>query len=86
MVLLSAFLEHTHMSNDTLEIQRRQQFGAAIARIRKDKHISQEQLALMAGIDRSYMGRIERGEQSISLDKIWSIADALNINPALLFM
>ena len=43
--------------------------------------MSQEQLALKSGTDRSYMGRIERGEQSLTLDKMWDIADALDTDP-----
>jgi transcriptional regulator with XRE-family HTH domain len=42
-------------------------------------------LALASGIDRSYMGRIERGEQSISVDKMLDISEALSIKPEELF-
>lgn len=31
------------------------------------------------------MGRIERGEQSVSLDKIWDICEALNTTPEQIF-
>lgn len=37
--------------------------------MRKDKGISQDKLALAADIDRSYVGRIERGEVNITLEK-----------------
>jgi len=40
-------------------------------------HISQERLALLAGIDRSYMSRIERGIVSITLQKAYVIAQTL---------
>lgn len=73
------------MDNDARQMERRRQFGSAVAQARRSRGISQERLALMAGIDRSYMGRIERGEQSVSLDKIWEIADVLQISPADLF-
>ncbi|MBF4302375.1 helix-turn-helix domain-containing protein, partial [Vibrio anguillarum] len=36
--------------------------GKRIAKIRKSKGLSQDKLALLAEIDRSYVGRIERGE------------------------
>ncbi|WP_195215059.1 helix-turn-helix domain-containing protein [Bifidobacterium breve] len=65
--------------------RRRRTFGDAIRDARKSQHVSQEHLAELAGIDRAYMGRIERGEQSVSLDKIWSICDALETTPSRLF-
>jgi transcriptional regulator with XRE-family HTH domain len=51
--------------------------GAAIKKIRKQKKLSQEKLAELAGIDRSYMGGIERGEHNVSLINIKAIANAL---------
>ncbi len=44
-------------------------FGKRVREVRKSKGISQERLAEMAGIDRSYMGNIERGEKNITLKK-----------------
>ncbi|MBF4286481.1 helix-turn-helix domain-containing protein, partial [Vibrio anguillarum] len=38
-------------------------FGERVRHIRKEKGLSQEALADLAGIDRSYMGHIERGDQ-----------------------
>ena len=60
--------------------QRRQAFAQAIRYFRHNQSLSQEALALKAGIDRSYMGRIERAERSISLDKIGELCDALHIS------
>ena len=54
-------------------------FGKRVREIRKIKGISQERLAEMAGIDRSYMGNIERGEKNITLKKAYEICDALEI-------
>lgn len=54
-------------------------FGEKVRQIRKQKGLSQEALADLAGIDRSYMGHIERGDQNITLTKIHQIADALVI-------
>lgn len=55
-------------------------FGKRVREMRKAKGISQEKLAEMAGIDRSYMGNIERGEKNITLKKIYEICDALQID------
>ncbi len=52
-------------------------FGENVRKARKKQRISQEKLALMAGIDRSYMSRVERGIVSITLQKAYVIADAL---------
>lgn len=52
-------------------------FGQNVRNARKKQHISQEQLALLAGIDRSYMSRIERGIVSITLQKAYVIAKTL---------
>ncbi|HFO0560477.1 helix-turn-helix domain-containing protein [Proteus mirabilis] len=54
-------------------------FGEKVRKKRKEKGLSQEALADLAGIDRSYMGHIERGDQNITLTKIHQIADALEI-------
>jgi transcriptional regulator with XRE-family HTH domain len=55
-------------------------FGNAVRSIRSDKGISQESLAELAGIDRSYMGGVERGEHNLALINIKRIADALGMS------
>ncbi|OWL84034.1 helix-turn-helix domain-containing protein [Halopseudomonas aestusnigri] len=58
--------------------------GARIRTQRKARQISQDALALICNIDRSYMGRIERGEVSMTVEKLYRIASALDCEPALL--
>jgi transcriptional regulator with XRE-family HTH domain len=53
--------------------------GKKIREIRTKKGISQERLAYMAGIDRAFMGRVERGERNISIIRLKKIADVLEI-------
>jgi transcriptional regulator with XRE-family HTH domain len=53
--------------------------GAAIRRARRDRAISQEGLALLTEIDRSYMGSIERGDQNIGVMHLARIASALGM-------
>ncbi|MDN2659655.1 helix-turn-helix transcriptional regulator [Neptunomonas sp. CHC150] len=60
-------------------------FGERVRQLRKEKGLSQEALADLAGIDRSYMGHIERGDQNITLTKIFQIAKALEIPICQLF-
>jgi len=55
-------------------------FGKRVRETRKSKGISQERLAEMAGIDRSYMGNIERGEKNITLKKTYELCDALKVD------
>lgn len=57
-------------------------FGNKVRETRKEKGLSQERLAELAGLDRSYMGRIERGEKNISLTKLYQISHALDVSPA----
>jgi transcriptional regulator with XRE-family HTH domain len=56
-------------------------FGQNIVNTRKALGISQEKLALNCNIDRSYLGRVERGELNITLEKIYQIANALGCHP-----
>ncbi|ENB1602441.1 helix-turn-helix transcriptional regulator [Vibrio parahaemolyticus] len=52
-------------------------FGANLRAMRKDKGLSQDRLANAADIDRSYVGRIERGEVNITLEKVYQLASIL---------
>ena len=54
-------------------------FGLKVREQRKLKKLSQERLALLCNIDRSYMGRIERGEVNITLEKIYELSNALDV-------
>ena len=58
--------------------------GAAIRRARIGASISQEALAHEAGLDRSYMGGIERGEQNLALINLVKIAGGLGISASAL--
>lgn len=54
-------------------------FGKKIREERLKRDISQEKLAEMAGVHRTYIGMIERGEKNITLINIEKIAKALGI-------
>lgn len=54
-------------------------FGARLRELRISKGLSQETLALVCGLDRTYIGGVERGERNISLINIQKIAAALNV-------
>gem|GEM_PF-427094 len=52
-------------------------FGENVKKQRKRRGISQEDLAHLCGIDRSYMSRVERGIVRITLEKVYIIAKVL---------
>lgn len=60
-------------------------FGLRLRQLRKVRGWSQEEFAHHVGLDRSYMGGVERGERNISLENICRIANALGVPPAHLF-
>lgn len=83
--------------NDTSSIQTRprppvqievmdvvQLLGANVRHHRKLKGMSQEQLALEAGMERSYVSDLERGTRNPSVQALGRLADALKVEPAAL--
>jgi transcriptional regulator with XRE-family HTH domain len=61
-------------------------FGAVVRARRQALALSQEALADYAGIDRSHMGKLERGERNVSFLNILRIAKAVHCKPSDLFM
>jgi transcriptional regulator with XRE-family HTH domain len=57
--------------------------GSQIRELRKSKGLSQEQLALKAEVDRSYVGGIERGERNVSFLTLVKIANCLGCDVAI---
>lgn len=60
-------------------------FGQRIACLRKRMGLSQEQLAFHCGFDRTYIGCIERGEKSATINTIDKLAKGFNITLTELF-
>lgn len=56
--------------------------GEALRRLRLEREISQEQLALLAEVDRSYVGRVERGDNNVALLTLLKLTYALNVTLA----
>jgi transcriptional regulator with XRE-family HTH domain len=54
-------------------------FGSAVRRLRNKKSISLDQLAELAGMQRTYLGDIERGERNPALVNMLKIAKALGV-------
>jgi transcriptional regulator with XRE-family HTH domain len=56
--------------------------GREIARARGSREMSQEELAARAGMDRTFVGGIERGEENPSFDKLLRLARVLGLRPS----
>lgn len=58
--------------------------GQIIQRKREQKKLSQEVISGLAGIGRTHLSAIERGERKPTLETFFKIAEALNIRPSVL--
>ena len=68
----------------TYDAELAQAFGAAVRALRTERGIAQESLANLAGIERSHMRKVERGEHAPTLAIIFKIAGALESSTAVL--
>ena len=59
-------------------------FGRVIRALREERGVAQDQFAVSAAIDRSYYGKLERGERQPTLGLIFRIANGLGVPGALL--
>jgi len=60
-------------------------FGARVRALRLARGLSQEQLAERAGLHRTYVSSLERGQRNVGLDNILDLAAALEVPTARLF-
>lgn len=71
--------------NDNTKTKTTFAFGIRVRQLRKARGLSQEALADLSELDRSYIGGIERGERNISLNNIHKISLALDVELVELF-
>jgi DNA-binding XRE family transcriptional regulator len=67
------------MPRRTEEFRARDILARNMKRVRLKRHLTQEALADVAGLDRTYIGSIERSERNVSIDNIEKIATALGV-------
>ena len=56
-----------------------------LRRLRRSKGLSQEELAGRAGVNRNYVGMLEREENAATVDMLETLADVLNVDPTEFF-
>lgn len=71
-------IKHTAMSKSSYSLNKI--FADNLRKKRKEKNLSQEELADLCELHRTYIGSVERGERNITLSTLERIADSLNID------
>lgn len=72
------------MARATHETQLVMVFAGNVRRLRRQRGMSQEQLAEAAGVHRTYVGMLERGEKNVTIYNIERIATALGVDASAL--
>lgn len=72
-------------TRDSVHNPGRAAFGARVRELRLARGLSQERLAELAGLHRTYVSSLERGQRNVGLDNILDLATALDVPAANLF-
>ena len=82
---IQALLVHKNTLASIMANQLLVGFGLHLKKLRLERNLSQEQLGMIAELDRTYISGIERGVRNVSLTNIFRIAQALNVPASELF-
>jgi len=66
-------------ASSATEMSTRHVLAANLRRLRAERHMSQEDLALEADLHRTFVAHVERGARNISIDNIEKLAHALQV-------
>ncbi len=72
-------------TTESISSPRRAAFGRRLRELRETKGMTQTSLAAAAGLNRSFYVRVEHGQHSISVDRLYAIATALDVDIRQLF-
>ncbi len=75
-------LSYKHWESGFLNIE--QIFGSILQEYRLNSKMSQEELAFNSGLDRTYISLLERGKRRPTINTLFALSKALNVNPSLL--
>jgi len=75
--LQETIMEKSYADNDKELLKK---IGNRIRKLRVELGLSQEKLAFASGLDRSYIGSVERGERNIAIINLSKIASSLNLS------
>jgi transcriptional regulator with XRE-family HTH domain len=73
------------MNDNSIDRKKLQSLGKRIKKVRGERSLSQEELAELAGVHRTYVGMIERGEKNVTVLSAQKISAALGISISELF-
>ena len=76
---------HLTLKQERERAARRARFGARIRELRQEAGLTQEQVALAAGLDRPFLVQIEGGKRSLLVERLPDLAQALGVDVADLF-
>ena len=66
--------------------ERLAELGRRIREIRIARNLTQQALATQSGLDRAYIGQVERGKANISVRNVFKISDVLEVSAAIFFI
>ena len=69
-----------------MKLSAREQFAKRVRELRAERGWSQDDMAAAAGLHRTYIGTVERAEQSITLDSVEKIAKAFKVSISEMFL